>query len=253
MPARLDKNRQSLDCWRAFQQWIDARSSSSWAFRGIGNSAFALQPSAGRSRYYSAARERALLFAFRRRVAQFIDDAQFTDWDHLALAQHHGLPTRLLDWTTNPLVAAYFAASSSPGEQDIVVGGETKRMAPQAAEVDCAVIAYRVLSKDVVDTEAERDPFLLAETRFLLPRTLSSRIATQSGFFSVHPDPANPWTGAPRKPEDRFIIPGPIRHFFIRRLFYFGIDKLYLMGGLDGLGGRLAWQLETNVGLGAVK
>jgi hypothetical protein len=110
-----------------------------------------------------------------------------------------------------------------------------------------------VVGRDIVNTEAEPDPFSLTATRFLLPRTLSSRIASQSGFFSVHPDPATPWADAPRDEADRFVIPGEMRHFFLRRLFYLGIDKLYLMGGLDGLGARLAWQLERNLGLGAVK
>lgn len=251
MAVSADRRREELDCWRTFQSWIDVRSNSSWAFRGMGDASYPLQPTVGRSPNYSVARERSLLFAFRRRVAQFVDDARFTDWDHLALAQHHGLPTRLLDWTTNPLVAAYFAASSPPGEQEVAMGGMTKRMRPRPSAADCAVLAYRVTSKDIVDTTT--DPFTLPATQFLLPRTLSSRIATQSGLFSVHPDPASPWSAAPRKPADRFVIPGALRHFFRRRLFYLGIDQLYLMGGLDGLGARLAWQLERNVGLGAVK
>jgi hypothetical protein len=251
MAAIADRRREELDCWRAFQSWIDARSTSSWAFRGMGDTSYSLQPTVGRSRNYSVALERSLLFAFRRRVAQFVDDARFSDWDHLALAQHHGLPTRLLDWTTNPLVAAYFAASSLPGEQEVAIGGVTRRMRPRPSGSDCAVVAYRVVSRDIVDTAI--DPFDLPTTQFLLPRTLSSRIASQSGLFSVHPDPATPWLSAPRKPEDRFVIPGALRHFFRRRLFYLGIDQLYLMGGLDGLGARLAWQLERNVGLGAVK
>lgn len=253
MASTADQNRERLDYWRAFQTWIDARSDSSWAFRGLGDAAFQLVPTVGRSSNYSEARERALLFAFRRRVSQFVDDGEFTEWDHLALAQHHRLPTRLLDWTTNPLVAAFFAVSSPPGDETVDVSGMTRRMKPSYEDVDCALVAYRVRSREVIDTDLEPSPFTITDAKFLLPRTLSSRIATQSGIFSVHPTPNTPWAAAPRKTDDKFVIPGSMRHFFMRRLFYLGVDRLYLMGGLDGLGERLAWQLDRNVGLGAIK
>ena len=137
---------ERLEAWRAFQRWIDDHSSSSWAFRGMGDVAFALMPTVGRIRNYSASRERSILDAFRRHIPQF-DSATSGAWDELALAQHHGVPTRLLDWTTNPLVAARFAAASQPRQLEIETIDGSLRCTPDRTSVDCFIVARRVLSK----------------------------------------------------------------------------------------------------------
>ncbi len=103
--------------WRAFLEWTDGHSDSRWVFRGLGDDRFKLIPSVGRRPNYEPAQERAVLELFKRRMPEFMPDGDLSELDRLAIAQHHGIPTRLLDWTTNPLVAAYFAVTSSPGQR----------------------------------------------------------------------------------------------------------------------------------------
>jgi hypothetical protein len=257
--AALQRRLASQVKWTDFLRWVDDHGHSRWVFRGLGDSSYELKAGAGRIRHYNPALELTLLEVFERRASEFIDTRQPGRWDLLALAQHHGLPTRLLDWTTNPLVAAFFAVSADPApiEMNDPASNDPapkKLTVRRASEhVPARVIAWPVARKDVVDPELDKDPFKLATIKFLMPRVLTTRISTQGGLFSVHPVPNNPWLEPLKRPEEIFDIPGEMRTDFQRKLFQLGVDNQRIMGGLDGLCSRLSWQYHARVGLDAVR
>ena len=228
-------------------------------FRGQGERVEQLMPSIGRKQYYagksvtfSEKQERSLLKRFRRYAYEYFRRVP-TEWETLFLARHHGLPTRLLDWTSNPLVALYFAAShqsddvarSAPG------GGERK------LEVDGTVwaIARRETDRDSIDVFAkEPSPLEVPGLRVVYPVNPSPRITAQSGVFTLHADPWADLVKCAGKvyAEDeldidrlqRWTVPAVNKSSIILDLERVAINSRTLFPDLDGLA-RGLWETEV--------
>ncbi len=100
-------------------------------------------------------------------------------------------------------------------------------------------------------TEAEtKRIFSLKSVRLVAPSYVADRVAAQRGFFTLHPKPNLAWNPISEGFKTKtFVVESKYKDYFVKRLFYVGVDNFALFKGLDGLGRQIKWQLDRGVEL----
>ncbi len=221
---------------------------SSVAFRGVPDAGHDLSTSLNRGEGAFAAHEKDLLRAFRKYARGAGSEPCETVWDWLALAQHHGLPTRLLDWTFSPYVALHFLTEppeyyEKDGAVWCVDYRETNRQLPRVLREQLREEGADVFTAEMLGAAAgelgafdrlARHPFVV----FFEPPSLDDRIVNQFALFSVMNgalERLDRYLAAQERGAWRLIVPAELKWEVRDKLDQANVTERVLFPGLDGL------------------
>lgn len=253
---------------------------SQFLFRGMENSSYSLLPSVFRKvkikqsggkienyKYLALNEETDILKNFIQEASAYIYNLnsisqKFVRW--IELAQHYGVPTRLLDWSNNPLVALYFACESNSQEEAIVWilhrGNYVKYISKEANYVNNKKKIEELIEELLSESDAEKQETIMPKLPFIYtPYYFDNRMSAQGSWFMVWgtkkdalenmvedtyymnlPDKERNTHVYGQEQEEnflfRFLISKSNKQSIMRQLDHIGINAKTLFPGLDGIG-----------------
>lgn len=215
--ARFDKTRYERKC----ESWLDSNRSSDKNFE---------------NKFYKY--EIELFKSFKRQARMYVSNIPRNDWEWIALAQHHGLPTRLLDWTKNPLAGLFFAVCRSNTQED------TKEDLVVYV-LDCGKLMN---TEDMIDLDkpSPKKPLMLTKSlklRRFIPPIIDIRMAVQASVFTIL-NPFVPLSKASGNRLQRFVIDRSSRDDIQKELQRLGVNKASLFPDLSNLAAHQRWVWE---------
>lgn len=222
-----------FDTFESFLEFIENSvkdNGSRYIYRGQAKYSWALQPAAGRKEFFvEEGQDKGKFKLWCDRAIAYSGKLPSEELELLAVAQHHGLSTRLLDWSENVLAALYFGVRGLENE-------------------DGAFFCYQPVRHVGIDSPPLDDLDYVAEYR---PRAVTARIVNQSGLFTYHGQP-----NMPLKPEPlpdnpklnnliKMRIPAHLKSYILHKLDVCGVNSVSLFPDLDGLSVYINW-LATN-------
>ncbi len=262
MTARRKYREARIDSWGRFVETV-SRDHANWAFRGQTDTMWPLQSTLAR-RFHTAGihrdawpeQESRILQIFRRKAHLFLDHIPDEDdsFQWLAIMQHHGAPTRLLDFTWSPYVAAFFALEHATADAAIWAINPPALIDHLVAHADgkhTPVDEFGLWNRGAYEKY-----FLNNELSFVVygePQVMNQRLVAQSGTFvtpSALAVPVEAIIAKYRNAGDvltKFVLPADkVREEAMSELYKMNITHYTLFPGLDGLARSMGYESEFN-------
>jgi len=217
------------------------------AFRGLSDCRYRLETTLIRMGGPFAELERHMLRNFKKYAHRSVVERDSL-WHWLSVAQHYGLPTRVLDWTYSPFIAMHFAtADLEKFDRDGVIWAvdyvKAHQLLPRRlrdwVELEGANVLTVELLSEVVSSLHELDALVSEKVViFFEPPSIDDRIVNQYAFCSVMSDPCmvlDDWLldhpGIARK----IVVPASLKWEIRDKLDQGNVNERVLFPGLDGL------------------